>query len=165
LRWMAENLNFDVGEGCWFYDDDPKNGKKYGRLYTWEAAQKACPPGWRLPTDEEWKALASCFGGYVDGGNVLSALKGAFIDRKPKESYEALIVDGNSGFDALLGGWRDPSGNYIGLGVGGFYWSGSEKDTQNAWFYSFSSGHGKLYRGNCDKWFGRSCRCIQDLAT
>ena len=64
LTWMAENLNFDVGEGCWFYENDSKNGEKYGRLYTWEAAMKACPPGWRLPTDEEWKSLANAFGGY-----------------------------------------------------------------------------------------------------
>ena len=31
--WMAENLNFDVGAGCWVYDDEPKNGAQYGRLY------------------------------------------------------------------------------------------------------------------------------------
>ena len=53
LTWIAENLNFDVGEECWFYDNDPKNGAKYGRLYTWEAAQRACPPGWMLPTDRK----------------------------------------------------------------------------------------------------------------
>src|SRR5690606_34958724 len=50
--WMAENLNYDVGKGCWFYKNDPKNGEKYGRLYTWawEAAKKACPPGLRRET-------------------------------------------------------------------------------------------------------------------
>jgi hypothetical protein len=61
-KWMAENLNFNVGEGCWFYNNDPKKGEKYGRLYTWEEALKACPPGWRLPTDEEWKQLVMYFG-------------------------------------------------------------------------------------------------------
>ena len=51
--WLAENLNYDLGEDCWFYDNDPENGRKYGRLYTWEAAKKACLPGWRLPTHED----------------------------------------------------------------------------------------------------------------
>ncbi|MCO6487020.1 MAG: caspase family protein, partial [Phaeodactylibacter sp.] len=96
-RWMAQNLNFDVGEGCWFYKDDPKNGEKYGRLYTWEAAKKSCPPGWRLPTDEEWQALAMKFGGYYD-----------WEQRKdvgdPKKAYKALLEGGDSGFSALLGG-------------------------------------------------------------
>ena len=61
--WMGQNLNFDVGESCWFYNNDPKNREKYGRLYTWEASKKACPPGWRLPTDEEWKKLANSLRG------------------------------------------------------------------------------------------------------
>ena len=30
---------------------------EYGYLYTWPAAQKALPEGWRLPTDEDWKIL------------------------------------------------------------------------------------------------------------
>jgi len=37
---MAENLNYagpngDIGK---YYDNDPANGEKYGRLYTWEEA-------------------------------------------------------------------------------------------------------------------------------
>jgi uncharacterized protein (TIGR02145 family) len=27
------------------YDNDPENGEKQGRLYTWDAANKACPNG------------------------------------------------------------------------------------------------------------------------
>lgn len=64
LVWMAENLNYDVVDGCWFYGEDPKNEKPYGRLYSWEAAKNACPPGWRLPTDEEWRSMALGMGGY-----------------------------------------------------------------------------------------------------
>jgi len=30
--WMAENLNFKT-DSSWCYDDNPKNCKKYGRLY------------------------------------------------------------------------------------------------------------------------------------
>ena len=143
-RWLAQNLNFDVGEGCWFYDDDPKNGEKYGRLYTWEAAKKACPPGWRLPTDEEWTALHDKYGG-------------------AKGAYQALIDGGNSGFAALLGGYRYPDGNYITLGVFGRYWSGTEKDAQHASYFNFfGSDYGKLSRDDGAKSNGRSCRCIQD---
>jgi len=57
--WMAENLRVARDpEGnpvqCWCYDNDEQNCNKYGRLYTWEAAIKACPKGWHLPSDEEW---------------------------------------------------------------------------------------------------------------
>lgn len=30
----------------------------YGVLYNWPAAMQACPPGWHLPSDEEWAQLA-----------------------------------------------------------------------------------------------------------
>ncbi len=45
--WMAENLNFDPGQGgsgenkydwSWCYGDEPKNCDVAGRLYTWAAA-------------------------------------------------------------------------------------------------------------------------------
>jgi len=62
--WMAENLNYDVkaffgifsiGGGC--RDGESANCDKYGRLYDWETAKKACPKGWHLPNDAEWWAL------------------------------------------------------------------------------------------------------------
>lgn len=145
LLWMAENLNFKTPEGSWFYEDKPENGEKYGRLYTWEAAKKACPPGWRLPTDEEWRGLAMAHGGVdedaSDGG---------------KAAYEALIDGGSSGFGALLGGWQCPDGSFAGLGASGNYWSLSTT-RHCAWYYFF---YEKLYRYNIDKEFRFSCRYV-----
>ena len=46
--WMAENLNL-VTPGSWEYNYNHDYGKKYGRLYTWDAAKNACPSGWHLP--------------------------------------------------------------------------------------------------------------------
>ena len=34
-----------------------KNVATYGLLYNWEAAQKVCPQGWRLPSVEDWREL------------------------------------------------------------------------------------------------------------
>ena len=65
--WFAENLRYKVEEGSSSYDDLESNGEEYGLLYNWDAAQQACPEGWRLPTDEELTELARHFGGYFDG--------------------------------------------------------------------------------------------------
>ena len=54
--WMAENLNFKT-INSWYYENNEEYGKIYGRLYSWKASQSACPQGWHLPTDEEWKQL------------------------------------------------------------------------------------------------------------
>ena len=56
--WMAENLSFKLGDS-WCYDNSEQNCNEYGRLYTWNAAQKACPDGWRMASDREWDAVAS----------------------------------------------------------------------------------------------------------
>lgn len=60
--WMAENLNFYLPKS-YARDDDPNNEKKYGRSYILDAAKKACPPGWHLPSSEEWEQLFETVGG------------------------------------------------------------------------------------------------------
>jgi len=56
--WMAENLRYVPPTGnSWCYDNADSNCTKFGRLYDWEAASKACPASWHLPTMDEWKTL------------------------------------------------------------------------------------------------------------
>lgn len=55
--WMAENLNYDAGEGSICYKEKDENCDKYGRFYTAEALDDVCPDGWHLPSDDEWKEL------------------------------------------------------------------------------------------------------------
>jgi len=54
--WMAENLNTETGKSV-CYENKDDNCKKYGRLYDWETAMKACPSGWHLPSKAEWQEL------------------------------------------------------------------------------------------------------------
>lgn len=159
--WMAQNLNFDVGEGCLFYDNDYKNGEKYGRLYTWEAAQKACPEGWRLPTDDEWWEMTKHYGmtrNDYDGQQINEGENGGVA------AYKALIDIDSSNFDALLGGYRYSDGSFGYLGVYGGYWSSTENDSSDAWSYYFSSNSKNLSRYYYSKSLGRSCRCLQDYS-
>ena len=37
----------------------------FGRYYNYDEAMKACPQGWRLPTEEDWLSLASALGSPV----------------------------------------------------------------------------------------------------
>lgn len=156
--WMTQNLNLEVADS-WCYNDDPKNCQQYGRLYTWEAAKKACASlgsGWRLPTDEEWKTLANAFGGYDDNyGDV---------EGNPKKAYKALLKNGNSGFSALLGGFRNLNGEFSELGREGLYLSNTESwgGADQVWDYWFSSVSQNLIRADSFKSSGFSCRCIKD---
>ena len=51
--WLAENLRYDVGEGCRVYDNDYKYLDKFGYTYSLDALSKAIPEGWHLPTAED----------------------------------------------------------------------------------------------------------------
>jgi hypothetical protein len=57
--WMKSNMQFRVKDHSWAYDDNLTNRVQFGYLYDWEGAQQACPPGFHLPTDEEWMDLES----------------------------------------------------------------------------------------------------------
>ena len=149
--WMAQNLNFDVGDSCFYYNNDPENREKYGYLYTWEAALKACPPGWHVPSEDEWRAMARHYGGCNDDSSD-----------EGKVAYKALIYDGSSGFAALLGGYRISDGTYYYLGDGGFCWSSTECDTSLARYYRFDRSDASLYCFGTDKVWAFSCRCVQD---
>jgi uncharacterized protein (TIGR02145 family) len=75
--WMAENLQFgkhlasgifpaNNGETEYLIYGDSIEYETYGGLYTWNEANEypatsafrdICPPGWRIPTKDQWQAL------------------------------------------------------------------------------------------------------------
>ena len=59
MDWMAQNLAYD-GYGYSYYDCDVMDDL-FGRYYSWNDAVKACPEGWRLPTNEEFLAFHNHF--------------------------------------------------------------------------------------------------------
>ena len=54
--WMIQNLNYKAADS-WCYKNNDSLCAHYGRLYSWEAAKDACPEGWHLPSDGEWKRI------------------------------------------------------------------------------------------------------------
>jgi uncharacterized protein (TIGR02145 family) len=138
--WMAENLRFKSSEGSWCWKNQESNCRNKGRLYNWDTAIIAAPPGWHLPSDEEWKELevtlgltreqADSEGFRVDNRGLLAGK----IKKKSAwpESYEGkpVVVTNECGFSAVQTGFysngsfdHDP---YTG------WWTSSGNDT-HAW--------------------------------
>ena len=165
-KWLTVNLDYwDGVDGqaghyiqIWPYDgttSEPYEG--YGLLYTYGAALTACEKafgsGWRTPTNVDWDNLILQYDEDWDMGSSY------FISTVP---YDDLILGGNSGFDALLGGGRYPGGSaYLSIWGYGIYWSSTQRDIQEAWFYSFTAGI-LVVRQHLDKLYGFSCRCVHD---
>ena len=80
-----------------------------------------------------------------------------------KAAYKALSVGGSSGFNALLGGGRDPDGRYARLEAHGFYWTASESGPASAWLYNLSRGGLILNRhSDGEKERAFSVRCVRE---
>ncbi len=149
--WMAENLRYKTGSGCWAFENDEKYVNKYGYLYTWKAALKACPPGWHLPSDAEWLEMVNGYGGCFNGE-----------DNDGKDAYDVLRKGGITGFNALFSGRRGSGTKFYFLDSVGYFWSSTEMEDTYAWSYEFSSHVQFLNRIFNHKSWAFSVRCVQD---
>ena len=108
--WLAENFAYKPSSGnYWAFDNDQSNVAKYGYLYDWETAKSICPSGWHLPNYAEFRTLEDTLGGIFSAGRELK-------------------VGGSCGFNALLGGFRNLSGQFQLLNTFGNFWSSTLDD-------------------------------------
>ena len=70
VTWMAENLNIENGN-FWCLNDEEAACAMLGRLYDWNTAMNICPPGWHLPSRQEWVDLEAMAGGDKVAGKRL----------------------------------------------------------------------------------------------
>ena len=172
LTWTRQNINIETPDS-WCYDNDPSNCKKYGRLYTWEAAKKVCAGmggRWRLPADKEWDNLMKAAGaGDEDvAGKKLKSKSGwdRCEDRKENGEYdeEYCVESGNGtddyGFSGLPGGSRDDVGSFNAIGTSGNWWSATENGADRAYFRSMRYSSGLVNKANYYKSVGNSVRCV-----
>jgi uncharacterized protein (TIGR02145 family) len=162
--WMAENLAFDYA-GSKVYGNDLGNLAKYGRLYTWEQAKRACPPGWHLPSNKEWDKLMR----YADGTSGTespydSPTAGKYL--KAKEGWNAHEIYGKGtddfGFSALPGGFGSSDGYFYRVGGSGYWWSSNEDYSNYAYsrYMLYSIEYARWSSDSKDYLF--SVRCLQD---
>ena len=142
------------------------NYQTYGVLYNWTAAATACPPGWHLPTDAEWKTLEMHLGmsetasydsyrGTDEGGKLKET--GTVHWRSPNTG-----ATNESGFTALPGGYRYDGGVFSDIGNYGGWWSATESNSYYAWFRNLSNAGSYIYRYYYNKELGFSVRCLKD---
>jgi uncharacterized protein (TIGR02145 family) len=184
--WMAENLAWlpsvsQSGSGsssCYYvfgYDGTVVTAAKatvnyaiYGVLYNYPAARKACPAGWHLPTDDEWKTLEKNQGmteseangtEWRNSGNVGGKLKEAGTVRWKSPNTGA---DNISGFTILPAGGRSNEGVVDGLGTIAGFWSDTKGLALVSWGRLFMFDTGGIYRYFYYRSGGFSVRCVKN---
>lgn len=171
--WLAENMAYASATGSWCWNDDSASCDEYGKLYDWAAAQDACPAGWSLPSDEDWKTLVR----HIDpaaqfrddwwedslasdtAGAGLKATTGWGGSDDPDTG-----ATNETGWSALPGGFRGSYGdNYGSLGYYGYWWTATAYDEYltEAWIYSLDYRNSSVFRETMVPEVGYSVRCLK----
>ena len=184
--WMAENLAYLPKISTWMdaagiapcyyvYDyegtdlqeaSSSYNYQTYGTLYNYYAAKAACPSGWHLPSDDEWKSLEKQLGMYSNEVDETGQRSSGDVGYKLK-STSGWANNGNgsnsSGFNALPGGYYDSF--FKGIGTGALFLSSTKQRDEGSfvdlWYRSVGSSFNGVNRWMESDIFGMSVRCIR----
>ncbi|MFA6979388.1 MAG: FISUMP domain-containing protein [Ignavibacteriaceae bacterium] len=177
--WLKENLNIGMminsstpvdsmrNNGTiekYCFDNNIANCNTYGGLYQWNEAMAysitpgtrgICPTGWHIPTQAEFQKLIETVNN--DGNSLKTVGQGTGSG----------IGTNTSGFSALLAGYRDGNGDFVGyLELNTFFWSSKEHNS----VYGATTAYKLRPRGNDssidlsyeDKRNGFNVRCLKD---
>lgn len=147
----------EQGKPAWcFYDNNPENGKIYGKLYNWYAVNDPrglAPVGWHIPSDEEWTSLTDHLGGNEVAGGKLKA--------KFKWEIPNTSATNSVGFAGIPGGGCDYFFAFGSIGKFGLWWSATgEKIYARCLMLGWKSSNADRLDG--DKDHGMSVRCLRD---
>ena len=142
------------------------NYQTYGALYNWPAARASCPPGWHLPTDDDWKQLEMAIGMRqiqadstdfrgTDEGKKIKATSGWFYNGNGTNE---------TGFSALPAGYRNHLNSFYGVELTGLWWSDTEyigTSGSLAWCRGLTYSNAMIKRFYDWKERGYSIRCVK----
>lgn len=153
--WMAENIlyqdsTFNADVGC--IDDSCKIG---GRFYTAPDASRACPEGWRIPTNEDFESLGAPDNDFTRHFSQIGGTGSIINISSTNESGLTFLPIGDYS--------RDTDNHFWKQGEWTLFWS-REKEDENWKYYTASIYSTNVYFSNpvlSDK-PRNSVRCIKD---
>jgi len=182
--WMADNLRSKkYSDGSEIaniraYNDDESMVAVYGYLYNYEAAtrggtdkkgrlQGACPRGWHMPTDDEWKTLELHLGLSAADADLMAwrgTIEGGMLKEAGTAHWQAPNAEATNttGFTALPGGYYNAGSGYTGMGVTAYFWSTTEKSSIEVWNRVLQNSAGHIGRYPSGKDLGFCIRCVKN---
>ncbi|MFH1118285.1 MAG: FISUMP domain-containing protein [Bacteroidota bacterium] len=179
-EWMGENLKvalynngesiqqvfsstdwsaLSTGGWCWMNNDNQYE-IPYGKLYNYYAvtdSRNLCPAGWHVPTDTEWTILSDYLGGTAVAGGKMKET-GTVHWNTPNNG-----ATNTSSFTGVAGGYRTNDGTFSNFGNHGIWWSSTEMNAGFSWYRSIFYNTSSLTRGNNQKKYGFSVRCVRSV--
>lgn len=182
MDWMRNNLAVEP------YGVPYVNAKAtsyiLGRYYSYEDAVKACPKGWRLPTDKDWRDLAK----YINSESAAGAyetIPGIAADFMADVSFNATKmweywpqvgeITNKAGISVIPAGYANlgersedgtyPNASFLGAYEYAVFWTADmvEDEPGMAYYRYIFCDQPDMYVGKGDiKTFGASVRCVRN---
>jgi uncharacterized protein (TIGR02145 family) len=142
------------GKPAWcYYNNDPINGKKFGKLYNRYALHDKrglAPISWHIPDDDEWATLLNYYG--KSGTKKLNCTP----------DWESnLRTNNRDNFLACPGGYRYDDG-FDNINEVAYIWSYSKNDKDWPAYYNLLFKISAVFRNYDSRHNGFSVRCIKD---
>ena len=130
--WMAQNLDYDAGEGESFCRNGPRVigfGGPYvavydtcaiGYDYSWSMAQQVCPEGWRVPSVADVEKLINTVGGAIGAAPLLTTGFPNSDDYYNVYDFSAIATDYNVS-------------KYWSLSLAAHFWTSDSLDSEKAY--------------------------------
>lgn len=124
--------------------------EKYGFLYSHQAALKAVPEGWRLPTDEDWKQLERTLGLSASEADMNEAWRGEGLATLLEQGGAARFNAPKAGCNAYR---KEALPFYINKDRSWYYWTATTFNVQDsipvAMVRMSAEFNTKVWRGTC----------------
>jgi len=151
--WFTQNLNYETEESI-CYKKKKQNCAKYGRLYTFDELDIACPKNWRVPTIKDWETLKSNF------------TEDAVLDLLDKEGWESAQKHRNTSGLSLQGaGYQVQKRLFIGENKATTLWINQMNAYDEYYHAHLYGGKGTYFERN-DHWINEVFHAhpVEDLA-
>ena len=126
--------------------------------------QGACPNGWHVPSDNEWKQMEMFLGmtqAQADGSGWRGTDQGGKLKSTNLWTSPNTGATNSSGFTALPAGARENYGSFSGLGTQTYWWTTSETSSSDARYRGLLNSNIQVYRSASTKDKGQSIRCLR----
>jgi len=145
----------ESGKPAWcYYNNNPANGLKYGKLYNWYAVndpRELAPVGWTLSNADDWAMLINYLGGQGVAGSKMKSISAW---------SEGNNGTNEAGFIGYPGGYRVENGTFLNTASIGIWWSSTENNAQTAIDHYIAQSN-SAGRSSSPKQRGESVRCLR----
>jgi uncharacterized protein (TIGR02145 family) len=159
VRWFAENLRLKTADSrC--YEADEANCADHGRLYRLDDALQACPAGWRVPSEDDWRRLERAVG-MTDAEIAKERGRGEPVGRRLK-------FGGDTGFNVRYSGWIDPyrADSSIAMGRNAAWWTSTsappDESSATVWHRDVATDRNAIWRSPVNVTYWLSVRCVTE---